>query len=189
MQKCTAPPYKPVQACIKSFWLQKRLSHFSSVIAVHVSSSDTLEHDRKQAHAVYPSELSIFKTGCWLSTFFLSVLYKIFKQPSASSLGVLESYFFVFLAVFFLLNSSSTGRTQFCCYAFFWLIKQPHVAHAQIQPAFWLPSNKCIIPWILMIITRPCLVTVTRALQALVQLLAQTRDNLQYPQDNIIIMQ
>ncbi len=27
-----------------------------------------------------------------------------------------------------------------------------------------------------MIITRPCLVTVTRALQALVQLLAQTRD-------------
>ncbi len=59
MQKCTAPPYKPVQACIKSFWLQKWLSHFSSVIAVHVSSSDTLEHDRKQAHAVYPSELSI----------------------------------------------------------------------------------------------------------------------------------
>ena len=113
--------------------------------------------------------------------FFLSVLYKIFKQPSASSLGVLESYFFVFLAVFFLLNSSSTGRTQFCCYAFFWLIKQLHVAHAQIQPAFWLPSNKCIIPWILMIITRPCLVTVTRALQALVQLLAQTRDNPQYP--------
>ena len=110
MQKCTAPPYKPVQACIKSFWLQKRLSHFSSVIAVHVSSSDTLEHDRKQAHAFYPSELSIFKTGCWLSTFFLSfflsVLYKIFKQPSASSLGVLESYFFVFLAVFFLLHSS-----------------------------------------------------------------------------------
>ncbi len=24
------------------------------------------QHDRKQAHAVYPSELSIFKTGCWL---------------------------------------------------------------------------------------------------------------------------
>ena len=108
------------------------------------------EHDRKQAHAVYPSELSIFKTGCWFSTFFclffLSVLYKIFKYPSASSLGVLESYFFVFLTVFFLLNSSSTGRTQFCCYAFFWLIKQPHVAHAQIQPAFWLPSNKLHYP-------------------------------------------
>ncbi len=31
-----------------------------------------------------------------------------------------------------------------------------------------------------MIITRLCLVTVTCALQALVQLLAQTRDNLQY---------
>ncbi len=65
---------------------------------------------------------------------------------------------------------------QFCCYASFWL--------AQIQPAF---SNKCIISWILMIITRLCLVTVTCTLQALVQLLAQTRDNLQYPQDNIIL--
>ena len=38
-----------------------------------------------------------------------------------------------------------------------------------------------------MIITRRCLVTVTRALQALVQLLAQTHDNLQYPWDNIIL--
>ncbi len=55
-----------------SFLLQNWLSHFSFAIAVHVSSSDTLEHNRKQAHAVYPSELSIFKTGCWLSMFFLS---------------------------------------------------------------------------------------------------------------------
>ena len=70
-------------------------------------------------------------------------------------------------------------KSKFFC---FWLTKQPHVACTDSSCILVAITNKCFIPWILMTISlvRVPSITVTRALQAVVHLLAQTRDNLQY---------
>ena len=65
----------------------KTVVTLSFAIAVHVSSSDTLEHDRKQAHTVYPSELSIFKMGCWFFNVFLVFFPCLFSTKSLVASG------------------------------------------------------------------------------------------------------
>ncbi len=79
----------------------KRLSQFYSAIAAHVSSSDTLEHDRKQAHA-----FSKRVAGC--NVFFSSFLFSTKSLPNSQALLHGVVFVFCFLAVF--LNSSLTER-------------------------------------------------------------------------------